>query len=203
MSNPVSNIELKNLREIVKILKELEPTYISEFYKEAKNIAKDVQDQVVRGISTSPPIRGMRAKSIRARTAWGVGKRAKSVTIKANRAVKRGSAFAKGKTDSYPLVQVIAWSPALAIADMAGKTNKSVSVSRSYDINLFGRGQIVTRDHKVNGQGPAMIAKLTSSKGQPSRFFWPSALKGLPGAVEKMDSLVSKLHDKANRELGS
>jgi hypothetical protein len=202
MSNPVTTIELKNLREIVKILKELEGNYISEFYKEAKDIAKGVQSEVIKGISNSAPISGMKGRSLRARMAWGVGKRAKSVTLKANRAVKRGSSFAKGKTSSYPLIQVVASSPALVIADMAGKANKSVSVSRTYEINLFGRG-VITREHRINGQGKAMISKLTATAGQPSRFFWPAALKGMPEATEKMGKLVAKLHTDANRELGS
>jgi len=206
MSNPKTEIELKNLREIIKILKTLETNYISEFYKDAKNIAKGVQQEVIKGIPASALVSGMRAKSQRGRLAWGVGKRARSVTIKANRTVKRGSSFAKGKTTSYPLVQVIASSPGTVLADMAGKTGATVNKkaeSRSYEINLFGRGQIVTRTHRINNQGVALIAGLNAKKGKASRYFWPSALKGMPAATEKMDKLVSKLHDRANRELGS
>ena len=208
MSNDKTEIEIKNLREIIKILKGLEGNYISKFYMEAKNVAKPVQAEVIKGIPSSAPIRGMRAKSLRGRTAWGVGKRAKSVTLKANRTVKRGSAFSKGKASSYPIIQVVASSPGTVIADMAGKVGKinRKPVTKAYEINLFGRG-VVTRTHRINNQGASLISALSSSpkmqSPSSSRFFWPSALKGMPEAVKKMDGLISGLHAQANRELGS
>lgn len=206
MANPQTVIEIKDLRLLIKSLRELDKSYVGEFYKNAKDIAKGVQSAVIKAIPSSAPIRGMRAKSVRGRLAWNIGKRAKSVVIRANRTVRRKSSFAKGKINTYPIVQVVAQSPAVVLADMAGKTNKYTNKkvnSRKHEINLFGRGQIVERTYRINGQGVAMINALSAVKGQASRWFWPSALSALPTAAKEMSDLVAKTHEIANKKLGT
>lgn len=210
MSNPKTTIEIQDLRLLIKTLKEIDKTYLNAFYKAAKEIAKPVQQAIQKGIPASAPTRGMKAKSERGRLAWGVGKRAKSVIIKTNRTVRRKSSFAKGKVNTYPIVQVIAQSPGTVIADMAGKTNKYTNKkakSRKHEINLFGRGEIVERQYRINGQGLKLIEALGGSpkvvEKKASRMFWPSALKALPQAVAEMDKLIDEAHNKANRELGT
>ena len=206
MANPQTVIEIKDLRLLIKTLKELDKSYVGEFYKNAKDIAKGVQAAVIKAIPASAPIRGMRAKSVRGRLAWNIGKRAKSVVIRANRTVRRKSSFAKGKINTYPIVQVVAQSPAVVLADMAGKTNKYTNKkvnSRKHEINLFGRGQIIERTYRINGQGVAMINARSAVKGRASRWFWPSALSALPTAEKEMSDLVAKTHEIANKKLGT
>ena len=152
----------------------------------------------------------MRAKSQRGRLAWNVGKRAKSVIIRTNRTVKRKSSFAKGKINSYPIVQVVAQSPAVVLGDMAGKTNAYTNKkprSRKHEINLFGRGIIVERTYKINGQGVSLINALARGKGvlssRPSRWFWPSALRALPEAAKRMQALVGKTNETLNKIMGT
>lgn len=209
MSNYKTEIEFSNLRLLIKTIKEIDKRYIGEFYAKAKEIAKPVQAAIIKAIPSSYPVRGMRAKSQRGRLAWNVGKRAKSVVIRTNRTVRRKSSFAQGKINTYPIVQVVAQSPAVVLADMAGKTNKYTNKkprSRKHEINLFGRG-VVERTYKMNGQGIALINALAGGKGvlssKPSRWFWPSALKALPQASKAMQELISKLHAVANKELGT
>jgi len=209
MSNFKTEIEFSNLRLLIKTIKEIDKRYIGEFYAKAKDIAKPVQAAIIKAIPSSYPIRGMRAKSQRGRLAWNVGKRAKSVIIRTNRTVRRKSSFAKGKINTYPIVQVVAQSPAVVLADMAGKTNKYTNKkprSRKHEINLFGRG-VVERTYKINGQGLALIRALNGGKGvlssSPSRWFWPSALKALPQASKAMQELISKLHAVAITVLGT
>ena len=199
-------IELKNLNEIKKTLSGMGDKYVSEFFAEAKNIAKPIQQAIQKAIPPSAPVRGLRARSERGRLAWGVGKRARSVVIKTNRTVKRKSAFAKGKVGEYGLVTIIAQSPAVVLSDMAGKTNKYTNKrekSAKHQIDLFGRGKIVERRYRINGQGKALIAKLSSRFGGASRMFWPAADKAFPAALREMDKLVSKLHARANKQMGS
>lgn len=210
MSNYKTEIEYTNLRLIIKTLKELDSRYLSEFYKEAKEIAKPIQAAIIKQIPSTAPISGMRARSQRGRLAWNVGKRAKSVVIRTNRTVKRKSSFAQGKINNYPIVQVVAQSPAVVLGDMAGKTNKYTDKkprSRKHEINLFGRGVIVERTYKINGQGSALINALAGGKGvlssSPSRWFWPSALKALPEAAKKMEALISKTNAILNKNMGT
>lgn len=208
--NEKTEIVISDLRLMIKQLKSLDSTYVGEFYKEAKDIAKPIQKEIIDAIPSSTPIRGMRARSQRGRLAWGVGKRAKSVVIRSNRTVKRASAFAKGKSATYPIVQVVAQSPAVVMADMAGKTNAFTNkrpYSRKYEINLFGRGIIVERRHKINGQGRALIDALSNSpkviSGRASRWFWPAALRALPEATKDMQNLIFKTNETINKKLGT
>jgi len=210
MSYSKTEIEFSNLKRIIKVLKEHDKNYLASFYKEAKQIGKPVQDEIIQAIPATSPIRGMRARSNRARLGWGIGKRAKSVVIRANRTVQRKSSFAQGKHNKYPIVQVVAQSPALIVADMAGKSNKVTNkkpLSRSYEINLFGRGVIVTRTHKINGQGLALIERLASAKGvissSPSRYFYPAAERAMPAAKKEMQSLINQVNETANKYLGT
>lgn len=210
MAEYKTEIEFTNLRLIIKALKDLDKRYLSEFYKEAIAIAKPVQAAIIKQIPSTAPISGMRARSQRGRLAWNIGKRAKSVVIRTNRTVKRKSSFAKGKINSYPIVQVVAQSPAVVLGDMAGKTNRYTNKkprSRKHEINLFGRGVIVERTYKINGQGLALISALAGGKGvlssRPSRWFWPSALRALPEAAKKMQALVYKTNELVNKSIGT
>jgi hypothetical protein len=210
MSNYKTEIEFSNLRLIIKALKDLDKKYLAEFYKEAKEIAKPVQAAIIKAIPASSPVRGMKAKSQRARLGWGIGKRAKSVVIRANRTIKRKSSFAKGKINSYPLVQVVAQSPGTVLADMAGKTNRYTNKkarSRKHEIDLFGRGVIVERTYKINGQGINLINALAGGKGvlssKPSRWFWPAALRAMPEAARKVQNLISKTNGLINKSIGT
>jgi hypothetical protein len=209
MSYGKTEIEYSNLKRIIKVLKEVDKKYLAEFYKQAKDIGKPVQDEIIQAIPSTPPIRGMRARSTRARLGWGIGKRAKSVVIKANRTVQRRSAFAQGKHSEYPIVQVVAQSPALVLADMAGKSNTYTNkkpITREYEINLFGRG-VVTRTHRINGQGFALIDRLATAKGVispgPSRYFYPAAERAMPKARKEMQSLLGEVNETANKYLGT
>lgn len=210
MSNYKTEIEFSNLRLIIRALKDIDKKYLGEFYKEAKRIAKPVQAAIVKAIPSTAPVRGMKPNSQRARLGWGIGKRAKSVVIRANRTVRRKSSFAKGKINTYPIVQVVAQSPGTVLADMAGKTNKYTNKkarSRKHEINLFGRGIIVERTYKINGQGINLINALAKGKGilsnKPSRWFWPSALKAMPQAAKEMQALIGKTNELINKSIGT
>jgi len=206
VSNNVTTIELSNLRKMIKELRQLEASYVSEFYREAKNIAKPIQADIRQAIPASAPLRGMRAVSQRGRLAWGVGKRAKSVVIRVNRTVRRGSAFALGKVNSYPIVQVAATSPALVMSDMA-KNPSGKPRSRKHEINLFGRGEIVERTYAITGQGVGFIAALQSgprgAESQPSRWFWPAADKSWDDAQDKVAKLIADTNETINKRLGT
>lgn len=208
--NDKSVIEFSNYRLLIKELKEFEGNALREFYQNAKDIAKPVQAYIQKSIPNAAPLSGMRGKSERARLGWGVGVRPRTVKIRVNKTVQRGSSFAKGKTNEFPIVQVAASSPALVMADMAGKTNAYTDKkprSRVYQINLFGLGQIVERTHKIDGQGVAMIAALSAGvkggRGKPSRWFWPAAEKGMEDAAKQMDDLLQDTIDTVNKRLGT
>lgn len=210
MANNVTTIELKDLRKMIRELRQLDSTYVSAFYKEAREIAKPIQADIVRAIPASAPLSGMRPRSERGRLAWGAGRRAKSVVIRVKRRISRGSAFSQGRAKAYPIVQVAARSPALVMADMAGSSNKVTNKrpqSRKHEINLFGRGEIVERTYPIRGQGIGMIRALSAgvkgARAKPSRWFWPAADKGWETAQEKMGKLIEDTNEMINKKLGT
>lgn len=210
MANNVTTIEIKDLRKMIKELRELNSTYVSAFYKEAREIAKPIQAEIRRTIPASAPISGMRARSERGRLAWGVGFRARSVLIRVKRRVSRKSSFSKGTSPTFAIVQVAARSPGLVLADMAGRSNKFTNKkpqSRKHQINLFGKGEIVERTYAIRGQGIGLIRALSSGvkggRAQASRWFWPAAEKGMPAAQQKMGKLIEDTNEMINKKLGT
>lgn len=204
MANYKAEIAITDFRALIKELRKIDPAYVRGFFSSAKEITKPVQDEITRGIPPSAPIRGMRPKSERGRLAWGIGRRARSTQIRVNRTVKRKSSFARGRTDQYSIAYVAVRSPGTAMSDMAGRSGTWVNkyeVSREHQINLFGRGTIVTRRYRMNDQGKAMITALNTAKGKASRFVWPSALKALPMALNQVTKLISKTNEVINRDL--
>jgi len=201
MSNPRTEIVMTDFRKLIREVKKINPAYVQEFYKGAKDIAKPVQQEVIKGIPNSAPVRGMRQVSVPGRLSWGAGKRAKSVVLDVKRTVSRTSGFAKGTSSTYTIAAVAAQSPGTVLADMAGKTNAYTNrkaLSSKHMINLFGRGVIVERQYRIRGQGIALIGALSKA---PSRYVWPSALKALPQAVASMDGLLSNLNGIINKNL--
>ena len=104
----------------------------------------------------------------------------------------------------------MAQSPAVVLADMAGKTNRYTNKkprSRKHEINLFGRGIIVERTYAIKGQGLALISALSGGKGvlssKPSRWFWPAANSQWEQAKQKMQALVYKTNEMVNKSIGT
>lgn len=208
MSNPKAEIVITDLRKLIKEVRKINPAYVSEFYKGAKEIAKPVQADIIKAIPNTKPVRGMQPVDVPGRLAWGVGKRAKSVVIDVRRTVKKTSGFAKGTSQTYPIAAVATQSPGTVLADMAGKSNRYTNrkeFSAKHRINLFGRGQIVERTYRINGQGEQLINALNKSSKvkskSASRFVWPAALDALPKAVGQMDDLISDLNKQINTKL--
>jgi len=91
------------------------------------------------------------------------------------------------------IVRVRTRSAALGIADMAGRSRKSMNkYERTRQYAYSGPGNIGgMRDHKISRSGSRQfIDNLDSGrrvkKGSASRFVWPSAEKALPQARYKM-----------------
>lgn len=203
MSKYKTEISITDFRALIKELKKINPTYVNEFYMGAKEITKPVQSAIIKGIPASAPVRGMRGKSQRQRLGWGIARRAKSTQIRVNRTVKRTSAFARGRTNQYSIAYVAVRSPGTVLADMAGKSGSYTNnkkYSRKYEINLFGRG-VIERNHKINGQGLALISALNSVLPKPSRFIWPAALRALPNAKKQVDRLLTRTNNVINKNL--
>lgn len=216
MLNPILELNSADVKLMLKKLREIEPGLVKEYRKEINRIAKPVADDIQRRIPSQPPLSGMgfavSRTSIRTgitsyyinegRLNWqgtgkfglslrGKGKGPKSVSV--SNAIKPS-----GRSLTTPIAKVILNSPAVSMADMAGRKGNGNSGTRSrvYSYRLRD-GSLVQRRHAVNGQGRTMIQQLTSKYGKASRFGW-SALEGRIDAVAKeIDKVLQKYFDRA------
>lgn len=206
------SIEFTDWRLMIKELNAIEPQIYKDMRKDFKKIGKPIQKDIKRAIPTGYPLgprrdprKGGSASGFNhsGRLAWGkqaqmnLGrykpKIAKSVFIQT-------PGNKKPRSGGYrSVLRVTVNSAATSLADMAGRSGAYVnkySVTKPYQIRLFGR-EVVTRTHRINNQGRALIDNLNSGargklKGNASRYAWPAAEKAMP-AVQK--AVVLRLYE--------
>lgn len=176
-----------DVRALNRALREIEPGLVREMRKEIKSIAKPVEQQIKKNIPSQPPLSGMGIGNGRLRWLGDVKPQKTSVS---------GALKASGRSLTGPLVRIILMSPAVSMADMAGRVNKSRPISREYEYRKRD-GSVVRRRHRVTTQGQHMIRNLG---GKPSRYGW-SALESRIDAVEReIDKVLTKYYRIANRD---
>lgn len=211
---------LPDYRVMIRELRKIERTLPSQLQKNYKVIGRSIQKPLRQAIPNTPPLgprrdpkKGGMSPGFQhaGRTAWGSGaqigggakrKPAKSVSVQTP-ARKR---YSRGK---FPILRLTVNSAATKIADMAGRsgaaTNK-YTVTREYSIRLFG-GEVVTRRHRINGQGKALVRSLAGArgrvKGNASRYAWPTLEKKLPAAKIEVERVISAYARVVNMKLGS
>lgn len=193
--NSRMEIEVTDWRFLVRELRKVDPKLISKFKANAKQIGKPVENAVKRAIPRTIDVRGMVPKVVPGRMTWGTGVAANKTSMKIDTRLRK-----KGKS----IVSVWAWSPALAMLDMA-KTGGRMDgkLTREYEYSKSPTG---TRRHRVNGQGKGMIRGIQKSKklkraNEPSRVVWPAAEKSLPEVNVQMNKLISSVSTSINAEL--
>jgi hypothetical protein len=193
-----SAVSFSDVNYMFKVLGTIDREHVKNLRKEAKQIAKPIQAAVRRGIPSRPPISGMIPKVIPGRLTWGTGKPAKSVTIQAPPLKK------KAKYNS--IARVRTWSAAVGIADMAGRSRRSMNkfeYTRDYP---YSRSPSGSRKHRITAVGSRkFIENLNYGKGvkksSASRFVWPSGESALPEAKLKMIVVLNKYYNIVNAQL--
>lgn len=203
----MARIEITDIRNAERMLKDLDQNYLKEFRKDIRAIAKPVQREIKAGITytkANPPISGMKQVHF-GRVAWGTDyssggpapKPIKSALIQRTpqKAMRKGT---------KSIVRVVVGSAGTVLADMAGSGNmrKSIEgqITREYDyMYSSGPGK---RRHRVNGQGIAFVSALNVRYGrQSSRFVWDSALKAGPEVRKELDEIITKYNNRLNANL--
>jgi hypothetical protein len=205
-----AKLEVTNLDEVIRVLKQLDEDYYKQFREDAKDIASDVRGGIQRELRkfsrANPPLSGMRQVHF-GRVAWGTtyapAGRARpkpfdSALIDVPRRMK------KNKYGYTPIVRVVVGSPGTVLADMAGISNKytrAYPITRPYDYMYTIRGQKVPgiRQHKITTQGLEMISNMPGRR--PSRYVWKGAEDELPAARKKIDKSITKLNRYINIKL--
>lgn len=204
----MASVDITDIKRAERMLRDLGGDYLKTFRKEAKEIAKPVQDKIKSSITHtkgSPPLSGMKQVHF-GRVAFGTTyapagaprpKPIKSALIQRTPQKSR-------RSGAKSIVRVVVGSPGTVLADIAGSGNMSKSIegqiTRTYDyMYKNGPGK---RSHRVNGQGIAFRNNLNSEYGRnASRFVWPAAEKAKPDTIKKLDMFVTKYNKILNAKL--
>ena len=218
MLRPMLELNSADVKLMLKKLRSIEPDAVKLYKKEIRTIAKPVADEIQRTIPNSPPLSGMgftvrRTNPVTGNTTYyinegrlnwqGTGKHGQGLRNKAKgpKSVSVSSAVRpSGRSLTTPIAKIILQSPAVSMADMAGRKSngRSAGQSRTYTYRLRD-GSVVTRRHRLSGQGQKMIEELRSKYGQASRFGWPALEKRVDDVALQIDKVLQKYFDKAFR----
>jgi hypothetical protein len=107
------------------------------------------------------------------------------------------------KRKGTSIVSVWAWSPALAMLDMAKSVDSRQRMSRLYDYSGHPDGE---RRHRINGQGRGLLKAAAKSKSlqradRPSRIVWPAAWKAIPEVNADMNKFIESEARKINASM--
>lgn len=189
-----NDYSVTEIRELQKRLKSIDPKLRTQLVRDAKEIAKPVQSSVKQSISSVVPLSGM----TRGRLNWNASTDAKGRVHKPNDVKIQFRTRSTGRSNVTSLVRVRVASPAVVMADMAGKSNRFIDAgykgtgrSREYKYKNS------VRTHKINGQGRAMIRALG---GKASRYVWPAAENQLSTVKSKIEAVLAKAFADINRK---
>jgi hypothetical protein len=216
-ANGRSGVYITDYRDLVKVMKQVEPDLLTEMRRDFRKIAKPMVDDVKQGIDKQPPTRGIHIKRpqktisgfypvvIPGRLTWGANAQNKNKKVDAvyTRSPRVKTRLMNGATMTS-IARVEVHNAAVVMADMAGSTNQWVNkkpMTRPYLYNQ--RGTTIMRKHRINGQGKAMIEALTQSSGKASRFIYPAAESSMPQVRYQALNVLKGGFDKVNMKLRS
>jgi hypothetical protein len=231
LSDTKAGVELQDLKALEAALKEVAPSMFRKFKNGATKIGRPAANEMrktFRSIDPKGPLAGRRKKdAARVRqydsmyssqvsriswyqTAFATGRKGIDVNYKNRKASYDFSRLADGRDGTVGIVRIAVKSPAYIIADITGRGNRrrgTGELSRSYQINLFGRGVIVTRQHRVNKDNvDGWIRALNTGDkvmggGRPSRYAYPTLEKHSGKFAENLTDLLNQTIIETNRKL--
>ena len=183
-------IEVRGLKEELRILNTLNPQLRKEFGKRFRDIAKP-------GAKAAQQLRNAGSDITGFDHGGRTGTRGfKAIGIKVDTRRGRRGGAQRANFETTGVVKILTKDAASAIMDMAGKAGR-VSYggqSRPYPGRPSG--------HRLNGQGGYMINKLTASYSSgASRFMWRGAEQGMGEVDDVLRDIVADVSRQLQREL--
>ena len=180
----MGDVVYSNVRELHRRLDAIDPELKKAMVKDAKLAAKPLQTGIKAAIPTVSPLSGANSKG---RLGWGEGKPVKSVTVSYRTGRSKTTAITS-------LLSVRVNSPIVALMDYAGRKPRGPvrQVTRPYP---YKNG---TRQHRVNGQGEAMMDRLNMLR-RASRFAWPAAERALPAVQAQVKGILDRASSRISR----
>jgi hypothetical protein len=189
-----NDYSVTEIRELQRRLKSIDPKLRTQLVRDAKEVGKPVQSSVKSAIAAVTPLSGM----TQGRLNWNSSVDAKGKTHAATDVKLQFRTRSSGRSNVTSLVRVQVASPAVVMADMAGKSRNFMN--KGYKSSGFTREYPYkggTRRHRVNGQGEAMLKGLG---GNASRYVWPAADGQIPAVRAKIEAILRKAYSDINRK---
>lgn len=189
-----NDYSVTQIRELQKRLKSIDPKLRTQLLRDAKAPAQAIVSKVKPAINAVTPLSGM----TRGRLNWNSSIDAKGKAHKPDDVKIQFRTRSTGRSNTTTLVRVQVASPAVVMADMAGRSNrfldagyKGTGVTREYP---YKGG---SRRHRVNGQGRKMIQNLG---GSASRYVWPAAEQSIPAVRTQIEQVLARAYQTMNRK---
>lgn len=194
---------VKDIRELQRKLRAIEPSLRTEFLREVKTIGKTPERAIKTAIPNEAPISGLSKPG--ATLQWGKAKKgaggAKSTTI-------RFRTQAGGKSLTTTLLGIRVNSAATSVADMAGRSGRYVGAG----FKGSGRSKPIRRTYADGAQsveftrratrrsGESFIRNLNTALGnRASRMAWKAVEKDLPQISKTIQYVVDKWSIRASK----
>ena len=194
---------VKDIRELQRKLRAIEPSLRTEFLREVKTIGRTPERAIKSAIPNDAPLSGMSKPG--ATLQWGKAKKgaggAKSTTI-------RFRTKAGGKSLTTTLLGIRVNSGATSAADMAGRSGRSVGAGYKGS----GRSKPIRRTYADGSQsveftrrasrrsGESFIRNLNTALGnRASRMAWKAVEKDLPQISKSIQYVVDKWAIRASK----
>lgn len=222
-------VEVTNLIQLERQLKELGPQLFNKFKAQGRKIGTPARNEVRDAFSkigpTGPfgwyrrPGRDYDGfNTLNGRIRWDKSyfeitrNSGVDVNYKSRNANKELYNLKTGKDGAVSVLRIRVKKPALIIVDMAGRGRRSMysegrGRTREYTIDLFGRG-VVTRTHAINrDNSDKFVEKLSQAranlKNKGSRYAYPALEKHVPQYTRNVDKLLNETIALVNRSLGN
>jgi hypothetical protein len=194
---------VKDIRELQRKLRAIEPSLRTEFLREVKTIGKTPEKAIKSAIPNEAPISGLAKPG--ATLQWGKAKKgsggAKSTTI-------RFRTKAGGRSLTTTLLGIRVNSAASSVADMAGRSGRFVGAGYKGS----GRSRPIVRTYSDGSQSVSFTRRASKKAGQafinnlnrglsnrPSRMAWKAVEKDLPQISKSIQYVVDKWAIRASK----
>lgn len=203
-----NDYSVTQIREIQKALKAIDPKLRTQLVRDAKAPAEAIVSKVKPAILSVTPLSGM----TRGRLNWNNSIDSKGKSHKPDDVKIQFRTRSTGRSNVTSLVRVRVASPAVVMADMAGRSGrflgagyKGSGVTKEY---AYKGG---TRRHRVDGSGVKKAnhnykfkrqgdALLQNLGGKASRYVWPAAESSIPAVKQQIEAVLRRAYDQINRK---
>lgn len=181
-------VKFKGVKEMVDILKSVEPELWKQLRSDIRKIAAPAVSSIKSNVPTIAPLSGMVNNG---RLAWSPVKVNVSITP-----AQRARGFGSTTSNLAAIISKGSAGQGMVIADMAGRGGGRQRKNQTRVYPYKGG----SRSHRVNGQGQAMINALGK---QPSRYVYPAIERQLPairsGVADSIEQMAKTVNAKISR----